>query len=117
MAKTQATKPAVKPATKKIDVSRQDRKRFYYIRTKGRYGVLSPKVDNLDEALRQTGISKTDVTESKELSTNRHDSVVEFCNIVEAIPASSAPKTPAKPVEKVEKSASPITPAQPTEVK
>jgi hypothetical protein len=115
MAKTKA--PVKTPAKQKIDVSRQDRKRFYYIRTKGRYGVLSPKVDNLDEALRQTGISKTDVTESKELSTNRHDSVVEFCNIVESIPASSAPKSPAKPVEKVEKPEPVPATAQPTEAK
>ncbi len=115
MAKTQATKA---PAKQKIDVSRQDRKRFYYIRTKGRYGVLSPKVDNLDEALKQTGISKTDVTESKELSTNRHDSVVEFCNIVDSIPASSAPaKTPAKPAEKAEKPAADSATAQQTEAK
>ena len=73
---------AVKTPAAKV---KQDRKRFFYIRTSGRFGVLSPKVDSLDEALTVTGIAKASVTESKELSTNRHDSVVMYCEILDSI--------------------------------
>jgi hypothetical protein len=81
MSKTQTTKPLAAPKPAK-----QNRQRFYYIRTKGRYGMLSAKAENLNEALKIHGIRESDVAESRELSTNRHGAIVEFCDIVDAIP-------------------------------
>jgi hypothetical protein len=95
MSKTQTTKSLAAPKPAK-----QDRQRFYYIRTKGRYGMLSAKAENLNEALKIHGIRESDVAESRELSTNRHGAIVEFCDIVDAIPEVKevALRVPLKPV-------------------
>jgi hypothetical protein len=95
IAKTNSVaKPTTVASAPKI--ARQERKRFYYIKTKGRFGVLSPKASNLDEAAELAGITKSDITESKELSTNRHDAVVVFCDMVESVPDTTPVPTPVK---------------------
>ena len=96
MSKTQVTKAGVKAGVKAAAATavvskaskapKQDRQRFYYVKTKGRFGMLAPKAANLETALELLGLQKTEVTESKELSTNRHGAIVEFCDIIDAIP-------------------------------
>ena len=96
MGKTQITKAGVKAGVKAAaetavvskasKAPKQDRQRFYYIKSKGRFGMLSPKGENLEAVLELLGLQKSDVTESKELSTNRHGAIVEFCDIIDAIP-------------------------------
>jgi hypothetical protein len=66
-----------------------------YIRTKGRFGILTTKVDNVDEACKVHGINKAEVVESKVLSTNRHTAVVEFSDIIDAIPTETQKVEPA----------------------
>lgn len=113
--KTATPKTAKTTAPKKTAVvAKQDRKRFFYLRTKGaRFGFLSAKVSDLAEAQKVHGLKPADVVESKELSTNRHDSVVIFCDMLDAIgetpnpaaPVKTAPVTPAAP-------AAPVAPAE-----
>ena len=108
------TKTTVKPKTtaktavkKTAVVAKQDRKRFFYLRTKGaRFGFLSAKVTDLAEAQKVHGFKPVDVVESKALSTNRHDSVVIFCDMLDAIGETPNPAAPVK--------TAPVTPAVPT---
>lgn len=88
--KTAKVKTAKVKAPKAPKV-KADRKKFFYLRAKNaKYGVLSAKVENLAEALTVHGLKESDLAESKALSTNRHDSVVMYCDILDAIPDAPA---------------------------
>ena len=77
----------------------QARKRFFYVRTKtAKVGFMTGKANSADEALKTIGLEKDAVVESRELSTNRHDSVVAFCDILDSIGDAAEPKSQ-KPVD------------------
>lgn len=116
--KTVTPKTPAKTIVKKTAiVSKQNRKRFFYLRTKGaRFGFLSAKVTDLAEAQKVHGLKPADVVESKELSTNRHNSVVTFCDMLDAIGEAPNPAAPVKtgPLTPAETLASTSSPATPT---
>jgi len=96
--KSPATKVA-KVKAPKVPVAKKPRTRFYMIALPGtKFAVLSPKATSATEALSMVGVKGATVL--KELATNRHLAVVEFCDAMDAVPSEStaAPvvaKTPA----------------------
>ena len=63
------------------------RTKFFYLRTKqSKYGVLSPKSTDVTEAIQRAGFTMSEIAESKELSSNRHEAVVRYCDLLELVP-------------------------------
>ena len=72
--------------TPKVTVAKV-RTKFFYLRTKqSKYGVLSPKSTDATEALQRAGFTMSEIAESKELSSNRHEAVVRYCDLLELVP-------------------------------
>ncbi len=94
------TKPAVVKTPKvakvakvkavKVPVVKKERTRFYMLGLTGsKYAVLSPKATSAAEAQKMLGL--TSVRFAKELATNRHLAVVQFCDEMDAVPGVTTP--------------------------
>lgn len=88
------TKPAVVKTLKvkavKVPAVKKERTRFYMLGLTGsKYAVLSPKATSAAEAYKMLGL--TSVRFAKELATNRHLAVVQFCDEMDAVPGVTTP--------------------------